>query len=1030
MLRARILACIALLSAFLPISIAKKQNSSSPVIHRITTTAGEAINLNPSLSGDGRKIAFESSADLIQVGDPPGFHALLATVESVAATFVELGRTRLVTPGISQDGSILVFSSSEDLLDQNQDRNSEIFFWSRGILQQLTKTLPGSVTTRLVDGNFEPSISDDGRVIFFSSNRDLVGRNPDYNFEIYSLDSSTNSFVQITDTAGGPGAREPHVSGDGSRVVFISYSGGGKNLLSYSVDTATTNTLAADFQGLALSSGRLISDDGLRIVYSLELAPHQTEVYLFDTLSGSARQITQLGERVSEVPLNPAISGDGKRIAFATRRRVLERVDGSVELYVFDIPSGQFTQVTDAPSAATAEVVSSLSDDGSVIAFNFPRVLVEPGVEPGRANNSELFLASLPSRPPFGPLTTLNGASLGNEPASPAPFARGGIVIARGFSLASLVQNGRVSSDGSFPLSLGGTSVSVGHLRAELLYVSPTEVHFVVPTEIQTGLVDVVVTNADGYQSRTTVQVADVGPGIFTTSGQGRGPAVVLDSDLLVAGPFDPTSGKLRLSVFTTGIRNAVNISCLIAGQVVTSEAVMPSPDLPGLDELHILIPADLRGAGEVPLTILADSLESNTVSITLAGSALRDIVVNEILADPPDGLAGDANLDGTRSASADEFIELVNSTTRDLDISSFQLETRSLNSTVDLVRHRFPANTIFPAGTAIVIFGGGSFDASNPAFAGAKVFRASSGGLSLLNSGGVVTVRDAAGKIITAVQFGNSLEAPADENQSLTRFPDIFGNLTLHQLTSSGSQSAFSPGTRANGEPFLAVQPEPTPTPTPLPSPSVTPTPEPTPTPSPSPAPTRSTIVISQVFGGGGNSGAPLRNDFIEVLNTGNVPVDLSGWSIQYASATSATWAVTNLTARFLLPGQYYLVQLASGGNNGQMLPPAEAVGPTNLAATAGKVALVNNTTALAGLCPTDAAIVDLVGYGSGTSCAEGRPSAAPGNALAILRLEGGCLDTQDNGNDFVTATPNPRNSASAARECGIPSRWLVMKL
>ncbi len=1018
MLRARILACIALLSAFLPIGTAKKQNSSSPVLHRVTTTAVEAINLNPSLSGDGQKIAFESSADLIQVGNPPGFHALLATVESAAVTFAELGKTRLVSPGISQDGSILVFSSSEDLSSQNQDRNSEIFLWSRGILRQLTKTLPGSVTTRLVDGNFEPSISDDGRVMFFSSNRDLVGRNPDYNFEIFSLDSSTNRVVQITDTAGGLGAREPHVSGDGSRVVYLSYSGGGKTLLLYSLDSATTQMLAADVQGLSLSSGRLISDDGFRIVYSLELAPHQTEVYLFDTLSGSARQITQLGERVSEVPLNPTISGDGKRIAFATRRRVLERGDGSVELYVFDIPSGQFSQVTNAPSAATAEVVSSLSDDGSLVAFNFPRVVVEPDVEPDYANNSELFLASLPSRLPFGPLTTLNGASLGNE-AVPPPLARGGIVIARGFSLASLVQHGRVRSDGSFPLSLGGTSVSVGHLRAELLYVSPVEVHFVVPTESQTGLVDVVVTNADGYQSRTTVQVADVGPGIFTTSGQGSGPAVVLDSDLLVAGPFDPTSGQLRLSVFATGIRNAANVSCLIAGQAVTTEAIMPSPDLPGLDEIHILIPADLRGAGVVPLSIFADSLVSNTVSLTLAGSALRDIVVNEILADPPDGLPGDANLDGTRSASADEFIELVNSTTRDLDISSFQLETQPLNSTVAIVRHRFPPSTIFPAGTAIIIFGGGSFDASNPAFAGAKVFKASSGSLSLLNSGGVVTVRDAAGKIITSVQFGNSLEAPADENQSLTRFPDIFGNLTLHRLTSSGSQRAFSPGTRANGEPFLPVQPGPTPIPTPLPSPSVTPTPEPTPTPSPSPTPTGSTIVISQIFGGGGNSGAPFRNDFIELLNTSNLPVDLSGWSIQYASATSATWAVTNLTARVLLPGQYYLVQLASGGTNGQMLPPAEAVGSTNLAATAGKVALVNSPTALAGLCPTDSAIVDLVGYGSSTSCAEGRPSVAPGNALAILRLEGGCLDTQDNGNDFVTASPNPRNSASAAREC-----------
>ena len=55
---------------------------------------------------------------------------------------------------------------------------------------------------------------------------------------------------------------------------------------------------------------------------------------------------------------------------------------------------------------------------------------------------------------------------------------------------------------------------------------------------------------------------------------------------------------------------------------------------------------------------------------------------------------------------------------------------------------------------------------------------------------------------------------------------------------------------------------------------------------------------MISQVFGGGGNSGAPFRNDFIEIFNAGNSTVNLSGWSVQYASATASTWSVTLLTS------------------------------------------------------------------------------------------------------------------------------------
>src|SRR5689334_13261168 len=61
--------------------------------------------------------------------------------------------------------------------------------------------------------------------------------------------------------------------------------------------------------------------------------------------------------------------------------------------------------------------------------------------------------------------------------------------------------------------------------------------------------------------------------------------------------------------------------------------------------------------------------------------------------------------------------------------------------------------------------------------------------------------------------------------------------------------------------------------------------------------APGVGAIVISQVYGGGGNSGAPLKNDFIELFNRGSAPVDITGWSVQYASATGTTYQVTALT-------------------------------------------------------------------------------------------------------------------------------------
>src|SRR5205085_788389 len=108
------------------------------------------------------------------------------------------------------------------------------------------------------------------------------------------------------------------------------------------------------------------------------------------------------------------------------------------------------------------------------------------------------------------------------------------------------------------------------------------------------------------------------------------------------------------------------------------------SAGLGGIDEIRVVIPPALRGARTSTLTVTADGVQSNPVLITLAGDALREIVINEILADPPDGLAGDANHDGVRDTSADEFVELVNSTTRDLDLGGCVLQTRALSAASD----------------------------------------------------------------------------------------------------------------------------------------------------------------------------------------------------------------------------------------------------------------------------------------------------------------------------------------------------------
>jgi len=179
--------------------------------------------------------------------------------------------------------------------------------------------------------------------------------------------------------------------------------------------------------------------------------------------------------------------------------------------------------------------------------------------------------------------------------------------------------------------------------------------------------------------------------------------------------------------------------------------------------------------------------------------------------------------------------------------------------------------------------------------------------------------------------------------------------------------------------------------------------------------------VVISQVYGGGGNSGATYKNDFVELFNRGSLPVDISGWSIQYASTTGSTWFSTTLVGT-IQPGRYYLVQQAAGGAGSVDLPAPDAIGGTAMSATSGKVALVNDSVILSGECPADPSIEDFVGYGP-ANCSEGSPTSSLNNLSAAHRKEGGCIDTDANLPDFETLGPTPRNSASPLNLC---SYWV----
>ena len=183
------------------------------------------------------------------------------------------------------------------------------------------------------------------------------------------------------------------------------------------------------------------------------------------------------------------------------------------------------------------------------------------------------------------------------------------------------------------------------------------------------------------------------------------------------------------------------------------------------------------------------DAVVSNSVAFTVIGA----IGINEFLADPPDGAAGDANGDGSRDSSQDEFIEVLNRTGGPADVGGFSI------SDADSIRFTFPIGTIIPANEAAVIFGGG-----NPTgeFGNARinglVFKSV---LSLNNSGDTITIKDGANNIVETVAFGS---AEGSINQSINRNPDGSGTIFApHSTIAESNGRLFSPGARVSGEPF-----------------------------------------------------------------------------------------------------------------------------------------------------------------------------------------------------------------------------------
>lgn len=174
--------------------------------------------------------------------------------------------------------------------------------------------------------------------------------------------------------------------------------------------------------------------------------------------------------------------------------------------------------------------------------------------------------------------------------------------------------------------------------------------------------------------------------------------------------------------------------------------------------------------------------------------------------------------------------------------------------------------------------------------------------------------------------------------------------------------------------------------------------------------------VVISEAYGGGGNSGAQYKNDFIELYNPTSSDVDISGWEVQYASTTGGFNNNFTIASGTIKAGEYYLIQAAAGSFGTLDLPTPDAICNLAMGASGFKLKIVKS----------DGYVVDFVGAGSANGYEGSGPAPAPSNTTSVQRKDNdgsksgttNGWDTENNGNDFYAATPTPRNSTYGFEE------------
>ena len=362
----------------------------------------------PSISGDGRYVAFRSDAIYLVAGDTNGVQDIfIHDTQTVTTTRVSVhssgaqGNGNSNLSSISADGRYVAFESSSDNLVADDTNGAKDIFLHDTQTGTTTRVSVDSVDAEGNGTSNWPSISADGRYVAFESFADnLVADDDNGAWDIFVHDTQTGTTTRVSvDSGGAEGnghSNSPSISADDRYVAFYSIAdnlvaddtNGRRDIFLHDTQTGTTTRVSVDSGGAEGNDQSFypsISGDGRYVAFvssATTLVAGDTngknDVFIHDTQTGTTARVSVDSNGIQgdgdSGDYNPSISGDGRYVAFesAATNLVPGDTNGADDVFVHDTQTGTTTRVSVDSEGAEGDGDScelSISADGRYVAF-------------------------------------------------------------------------------------------------------------------------------------------------------------------------------------------------------------------------------------------------------------------------------------------------------------------------------------------------------------------------------------------------------------------------------------------------------------------------------------------------------------------------------------------------------------------------------------------------------------------------------------------------------------------------------------